>query len=101
MPLQLTEFDHLITKKKLEEDDDFMTVVNNHTRHDVAAMGDANMRNLQKGDVIQIERKGYFIVDVPLIKAGNPIVLFMIPDGRERKGPFPGSPAALAAAAAK
>ena len=51
------------------------------------------MRTLQKGDIIQFERKGYFIVDEPLIKPGKPIVLFCIPDGRERKGPFPGAPA--------
>jgi glutamyl-tRNA synthetase len=47
------------------------------------------MRTLQKGDIIQLERKGYFIVDEPLSKAGKPVVLFAIPDGRERKGPFP------------
>ncbi len=52
-------------------------------------VGDANMRTLQKGDIIQLERKGYFIVDEPLSKAGKPVVLFAIPDGRERKGPFP------------
>lgn len=51
------------------------------------------MRTLQKGDIIQLERKGYFIVDEPLIKPGKPIVLFTIPDGRERKGAFPGAPA--------
>jgi glutamyl-tRNA synthetase len=50
------------------------------------------MRILQKGDIIQLERKGYFIVDEPLIKPGKPIVLFTIPDGRERKGAFPGAP---------
>eukprot|EP00195_Chlamydomonas_chlamydogama_P010601 CAMPEP_0202902822 /NCGR_PEP_ID=MMETSP1392-20130828/17067_1 /ASSEMBLY_ACC=CAM_ASM_000868 /TAXON_ID=225041 /ORGANISM="Chlamydomonas chlamydogama, Strain SAG 11-48b" /LENGTH=734 /DNA_ID=CAMNT_0049589629 /DNA_START=191 /DNA_END=2395 /DNA_ORIENTATION=- len=94
--LQLSDFDYLITKKKVEEDDDFMTLVNEHTRYDWAALGDPNMRTLQKGDIIQLERKGYFIVDEPLTKAGKPIVLFSIPDGRERKGPFPGSPAALA-----
>ena len=55
------------------------------------ASGDSNMRILQKGDIIQLERKGYFIVDEPLTKPGKPIVLFTIPDGRERKGPFPGA----------
>ena len=49
------------------------------------------MRSLQKGDILQLERKGYYIVDEPAIKAGKPIVLFCIPDGRERK---PGAAAA-------
>ena len=42
------------------------------------------MRTLQNGDVIQLERRGYFIVDVPLIKAGKPLVLFAVPDGRTK-----------------
>ena len=58
--------------------------------------GDVNMRTLQKGDIIQLERKGYYVVDEPLTKPGKPIVLFNIPDGRERKGAFPGAPAAAA-----
>eukprot|EP00955_Chlamydomonas_euryale_P091831 364650-Chlamydomonas_euryale.AAC.5 len=92
--LQLSEFDHLITKKKLEDDDAFEDHVNPHTRWDRTALGDANMRSLQKGEIIQLERKGYFIVDEPLTKPGKPIVLFGIPDGRERKGAFPGVPSA-------
>jgi glutamyl-tRNA synthetase len=43
-------------------------------RWEVAALGDGNMRNLRKGDIIQLERKGYFIVDRPLISAGKPLV---------------------------
>lgn len=39
--LQLCEFDHLINKKKVEEDDDFMTVVNDYTRYDKVAYGEA------------------------------------------------------------
>lgn len=44
------------------------------------------MRGLQKGDIIQLERRGYFIVDVPLIKPGKqPMVLFEVPDGKPTK----------------
>ena len=50
----------------------------------MAAVGDANMRALQKGDVLQLERKGYFIVDEPLARLGRPAVLFAIPDGKPR-----------------
>ncbi len=58
-----------------------------HTqRHESSAWGDPNMRTLQKGDIIQLERRGYFIVDVPLTKPGTqPMVLFEIPDGRPTK----------------
>eukprot|EP00798_Chlamydomonas_sp_ICE-L_P023367 gene23367-30628_t len=83
--LTLSDFDYLINKKKVEEDDDFMTLVNDQTRFDKAALGDPNMRSLQKGDIIQLERKGYYIVDEPQLKPGKPIVLLSIPDGKEKK----------------
>lgn len=54
--------------------------------------GDPNMRTLQKGEVLQLERKGYYVVDEPYgVKGpGRPMVLFAIPDGRSKnmtKGP--------------
>ena len=57
-------------------------------RWETAALGDGNMRNLRKGDIIQLERKGYFIVDRPLISASKPLVrprsgLTTIPDPLE------------------
>ncbi|XP_071722116.1 glutamate--tRNA ligase, cytoplasmic-like [Rutidosis leptorrhynchoides] len=82
--LSLMEFDYLITKKKLEEDEDFLDVLNPCTKKETAALGDANMRNLKRGDVLQLERKGYFICDAPFIRASKPIVLFSIPDGRSK-----------------
>jgi glutamyl-tRNA synthetase len=71
-------------------------------RWEVDALGDANMRALQKGDILQLERKGYFIVDRPLIRPGQPIVLLAIPDGHLKKQPglAAAAPAAAAAAAA-
>lgn len=60
---------------------DFLTPT---TKFETEAVGDANMRSLQKGDVIQLERKGYYIVDQPLTKPGGQVVLFNIPDGRAK-----------------
>jgi glutamyl-tRNA synthetase len=37
---------------------------------------------LQKGNVIQLERKGYFIIDKVFVRSDTPMVLFAIPDGR-------------------
>jgi len=37
------------------------------------------MRKLRKGDIIQLERKGYFIVDRPLISASKPLVCYSCP----------------------
>jgi hypothetical protein len=54
-----------------------------------AAVGDANMRSLKQGEVIQLERKGYFAVDRAFdpAAAGQPIVLLNIPDGRAKGMP--------------
>ncbi|PNH09799.1 putative glutamate--tRNA ligase, cytoplasmic [Tetrabaena socialis] len=96
--LLLVDFDHLINKKKVEEDDNFMDLVNPTTRFEKAALGDPNMRTLQKGEVLQLERKGYYIVDEPYGAkgAGQPVVLFSIPDGHTKKMSAPkGGSAAL------
>ncbi|KAM5560835.1 hypothetical protein ABKV19_021804 [Rosa sericea] len=84
--LSLMEFDYLITKKKLEEGEDFLDVLNPCTEKETAALGDSNMRNLKRGDVLQLERKGYFRCDVPYLRPSKPIVLFAIPDGRQQAG---------------
>ncbi|GAB2224372.1 hypothetical protein Drorol1_Dr00005127 [Drosera rotundifolia] len=82
--LSLLEFDYLITKKKLEEDEDFVDVLNPCTRKETLALGDSNMRNLKHGEIIQLERKGYFRCDLTYLRPSKPVVLFAIPDGRQQ-----------------
>ena len=82
--LTLADFDYLITKKKVEEDDNFADIVNNNSKVETNACGDSNMRSLKKGEVLQLERKGYFIVDKAFESPSSPMVLFAIPDGRTK-----------------
>ncbi|PRW45405.1 glutamyl-tRNA synthetase isoform A [Chlorella sorokiniana] len=82
--LDLVDLGYLVTKRKLEDEDNFEDWVNHHSKVVTAAVGDANMRSLKQGDVIQLERKGYYIVDAPFTSADKPIVLLNIPDGRAR-----------------
>ncbi|EFJ12718.1 hypothetical protein SELMODRAFT_446550 [Selaginella moellendorffii] len=82
--LNLVELDYLIRKEKMEEEDELLNVLNPVTKIEVAAVGDSNMRNLAKGEIIQLERKGYFICDAPYVRSTSPIVLISIPDGRQR-----------------
>ncbi|KAJ7298321.1 hypothetical protein O6H91_Y004100 [Diphasiastrum complanatum] len=86
--LSLVELDLLITKKKLEENDDLVSFLNPVTRLEIPAVGDSNMRNLKRGEIVQLERKGYFICDSPFIRSSKPITLILIPDGR--RSPPPG-----------
>ncbi|XWS57092.1 hypothetical protein CRYUN_Cryun09bG0141900 [Craigia yunnanensis] len=82
--LYLVEFDYLISKKKLEEGEDFLDVLKPCTKKETAAVGDSNMRNLNQGEILQLERKGYFRCDVPFSRPSKPVVLIAIPDGRQQ-----------------
>jgi glutamyl-tRNA synthetase len=80
----LTEFDHLVTKEKLEETDKFEDFVNDSTIATTTVMGDAGLKMLQQHDVIQLERRGFYRVDRPFISNDKPAVLYMIPDGKSK-----------------
>lgn len=78
-PVTLVDFDYLITKKKLEENDDVKDFVTPVTEFKEYAYADASVLDLSKGDIIQFERKGYFIYDGEKDGARE---FFKIPDGR-------------------
>lgn len=69
----------------MEEEDEFDEYVNRDSWHEEEAIGDPNMRSLQHGAVIQLERKGYYRVDAAPGKADQPLVLLNIPDGRQKR----------------
>ena len=81
--LELVEFDFLITKKKLEEEDDFEQFVNPQTEFRTATCGEPALVALQKGAIIQLERRGFYVVDT-VGDASHPFVLLSIPDGRAK-----------------
>ena len=83
-PIILTEFDNLISKEKLEEDDKFEDFINPNTLAATEALGDAGLKSLVKNDVIQLERRGYYRVDRPYISSSKPLILYMIPDGKSK-----------------
>jgi len=77
----LCDFDYLLTKKKLEEGDevaDFLTPV---TEFKTPAYADANVKELKHGDIIQFERKGFYIVDA-VSTDSTPAFFNRIPDGK-------------------
>eukprot|EP01117_Protostelium_nocturnum_P001909 TRINITY_DN1249_c0_g1_i1.p1 TRINITY_DN1249_c0_g1~~TRINITY_DN1249_c0_g1_i1.p1 ORF type:complete len:732 (-),score=316.99 TRINITY_DN1249_c0_g1_i1:66-2261(-) len=82
----LVSYDHLLREKKLPDDvSDWETFINRDSKHDVPAVGDSSLRSLQKGDRIQLERRGYFIVDQAVTASSNDLVLVEIPDGHTSK----------------
>lgn len=79
-PVTIVEFDVLITKAKVDENDDFDALVNHHSRFETKAYGSIDVRNLRTDTIIQFERRGYFRVDAQ----ADSTILFLIPDGRTK-----------------
>lgn len=82
VPCTIVEFDHLITKAKLGDDDDFKNFLNPVTRTESQALCDPCLRALNSGDIIQLERKGFYRCDKPYGGVDQPCVLFFVPDGK-------------------
>ncbi|KAK0497034.1 glutamate-tRNA ligase [Armillaria luteobubalina] len=80
IPVTLLDYDYLITKKKLEENDDVNDFITPVTEFREAALADANVRDLKKGDYMQFERKGYFVFDGA--GADGNLEFIRIPDGK-------------------
>jgi len=86
--IELVDFDFLLTKDKIEPEDEerIETILNNDTKFVDAALGEAAMRQLQQGQIVQIERRGYYICDSPYVRAADPIRLLFVPDGKNMMG---------------
>ncbi|KAI9496257.1 tRNA synthetases class I, catalytic domain-containing protein [Zychaea mexicana] len=77
----LVDYDFLITKKKVEEGDSVDQLVTPVSEFKTPAVADANVKDLKKGDIIQFERKGYYILDEPATDSA-PAHFICIPDGK-------------------
>lgn len=84
IPVELVDFDYLITKDKLEDDDQLEDFLNPKTEFRTTAVADCNVAELKVDDIIQFDRKGYFRVDKEF-RNGEPAVFFQIPTGKGGK----------------
>lgn len=83
IPCTLIAFDHLITKDKLEKEDNITDFLTPETEFRTEAVADCNTASLAEGDIIQFERKGEYRVDKPF-QHGKAAVLFEIPTGKTK-----------------
>ncbi|KAI0158019.1 glutamyl-tRNA synthetase [Hypoxylon sp. FL1284] len=82
---ELWEFDYLITKDKLEDEDDLEQFLNPTTATMEEAFCDEGVAKLKKNDIIQLERRGYYRVDKSYGEGGDKkVVLFCIPTGKNK-----------------
>lgn len=90
-PLVLLDYDYLITKKKMMEEDTIEECLTPVTQFETLATADYNLRSLKKGETLQFEKKGYYIVDKAYgtpstslegTKGEERVELILIPDGK-------------------
>ncbi|KAK4225469.1 putative glutamate--tRNA ligase, cytoplasmic [Podospora fimiseda] len=86
VPAELWDFDYLITKDVLGEDDVLEDCLNPTTSTVEYAWTDGATAELKKDDIIQLERRGYYRVDKGLgdwkEDEEKKLVLFCIPTGK-------------------
>ena len=82
--ITLTEFDHLITKKKVEDNDDVKQLVNHNSKIEYTAIAEGSLRSIQRGVSLQLERRGFFFVDQAATVGDRKIKLNFIPDGKSK-----------------
>ncbi|CAG9813214.1 unnamed protein product [Phaedon cochleariae] len=93
-PAWCVYFDHIINKAVLGKDEDFKQYIGHETRREVQMLGDPELRNLKAGDIIQLQRRGFFRVDVAYRPVSvntckeQPVILFSIPDGHVNDNPL-------------
>lgn len=78
VPITLLQYSDILTKDRLDEDDDFEAFVNKNSESSLELKGDVNLRLVQKGTIIQLERRGFCICD----STSRPLTFVEIPDGK-------------------
>lgn len=97
VPAVCVTYEHLITKPVLGKDEDFKQYVNKDSKHEELMLGDPCLKDLKKGDIIQLQRRGFFICDQPYEPVSPysckeaPCILIYIPDGHTKEMPTSGS----------
>ncbi|KAM4861247.1 bifunctional glutamate/proline--tRNA ligase [Thomomys bottae] len=97
IPAICVTYEHLITKPVLGKDEDFKQYVNKNSKREELMLGDPCLKDLKKGDIIQLQRRGFFICDQPYEPVSPhsckeaPCILIYIPDGHTKEMPTSGS----------
>ncbi|KNC28249.1 Bifunctional glutamate/proline--tRNA ligase [Lucilia cuprina] len=95
-PTYCVYFDNIISKAVLGKDEDFKQFIGHKTREETQMLGDPELKKCKKGDIIQLQRRGFFKVDnayAPPSAYSNvpsPVILFSIPDGHTKDMPSSG-----------
>ncbi|XP_058021417.1 bifunctional glutamate/proline--tRNA ligase isoform X2 [Ahaetulla prasina] len=96
-PTICVNYEHLITKPVLGKEEDFKQYINRNSKQEELMLGDPCLKDLKKGDIIQLQRRGFYICDQPYEPISPysckeaPCILIYIPDGHTKEMPTSGS----------
>ncbi|KAH8810861.1 glutamyl-tRNA synthetase [Xylogone sp. PMI_703] len=79
VPVDLYEFDLLVSKDKLEKDDELEDVLTPVTEFKTSSYADCNVKELSPGAIVQFDRKGFYKLDTT---SSGSLVFFNIPTGK-------------------
>ena len=79
--LDLVEYDVLINKAKVEENDELNELINQNSKFVTKALGTQGIKDMKEG-VLQLERRGFYRVDKVFDEHSE---LFFIPDGKTKQ----------------
>ncbi|KAI0860552.1 glutamyl-tRNA synthetase [Xylaria cubensis] len=79
IPVDLVSFDYLITKDKLEKQDELEKFLTPETEFRTQAFADCNVAELPQGSIVQFERKGFYKLDEAYTGEGSRAIFFEIP----------------------
>ncbi|KHJ76221.1 tRNA ligase class I, anti-codon binding domain protein [Oesophagostomum dentatum] len=63
IPVVTADYDHIISKAIIAKEDDWKNYINYDSVHYTKMVGEPALLNVKKGDIIQLQRKGFYICD--------------------------------------
>ena len=97
IPVECRHYSHIINKAQITKDEDFKPFVAMDTVRSELMRGERALAAIKKGDIIQLQRRGFFICDQPYTSSSlysgveTPLLLFSIPDGHTKDVPTGGA----------
>uniref|UniRef100_A0A914ZAU4 glutamate--tRNA ligase n=1 Tax=Panagrolaimus superbus TaxID=310955 RepID=A0A914ZAU4_9BILA len=78
--IQAVRYDPVISKAIIGKEEEWKTFVNKDSKHTFNFKAEEAIKNVKKGEIIQIQRKQFYICD-KVAEHGHPAVFIEIPDG--------------------
>ncbi len=84
--IKILEYGHLLTVAKPDAEKEFKDFVNMNSKYEMDFVAEGSIRSLEKGDVVQFERRGFYILDSKKITDTKELKMefIFIPDGKTK-----------------